>query len=341
MGSLLNEVWLAGCERLEIRDDASVSQARELVRARAATVGLETVAAERLVCATSELAHNQLAHAKGGTIGVRAVARGDVAGLEVVAADRGPGIADPAAAYRGGKLTGSLGVGLAAAHRQVDELDADVRLAQGTCIRVRTFVAAVPRCEVAVFGRPHPEEAVSGDDAVVARDAHGCTFAIVDGLGHGPLAREPAHAAMLEVLRVPDRDPLRLLGDCHAALQGSRGAVMAAARIEAAPGPDGRRLTYASIGNIAARVIGLDLHGRPLPSMPGVLGTASFPRRLTPSVLTLAPREVFVACSDGIATRFDLAGAPEMIREPALVLAAYIVQTFARASDDALVVVVR
>lgn len=341
MGSLLNEAWLVGCERLEIRDAASVSLAREQVRTRAAAAGLAALATERLVSAVSELAHNQLAHAKGGTIGTRAIVRGGVTGLEVVAADRGPGIADPAAAYRGGKVTGSLGVGLGAAHRQVDELDADVRLGQGTCIRVRTFAAPVPRCELAIYGRPHPDEAVSGDDAAVARDQHGCTFAIVDGLGHGPLAREPAHAAMLEVLRAPDRDPVRLLTDCHAALHGSRGAVMAAARIEAHATPEGRTLTYASIGNIAARVIGVDLQGRPLPSAPGVLGTSSFPRRLVPSVITLAPREVFVACSDGIATRFDLTAEPALLREPALVLAAYLVHTFGRTTDDALVVVVR
>src|SRR6185503_17311143 len=103
---------------------------------------------ESLAAAASELAHNQLAHAMRGHIALRAVDRAGVPGLEVIAADAGPGIADPARALRGEpRRAGSLGVGLSAAQRLSHEMDLDVRGGEGTCVRLRRFAAPVARRE--------------------------------------------------------------------------------------------------------------------------------------------------------------------------------------------------
>jgi anti-sigma regulatory factor (Ser/Thr protein kinase) len=335
VGALLIPTWLRDAStQISVRDEASVSEVREAVRELGAAAGLETLAIERTTSAVSELARNQLVHAHGGIVGLRSLARGDIPGIEVIAVDAGPGIADPASAYRGGRSSGSLGVGLAAAHRQVHELDADVRLGQGTCIRVRTFARPVARCEVAIFGQPHPDEPVSGDHAGASRTSDGCTIGIADGLGHGPLAREPAERAISELMRFADDRPDRILDHCHAALRGTRGVVMASAKISA-----GRAVTYASVGNIMARVIGPGAM-QLLPSAPGVLGTNAYPRRVPLERFTLSPHQVFVLCTDGIATRFEI-DEPSLLREPALVIAQHVVERFARPTDDALVLVVR
>ena len=106
---------------------------RDRVREHAARVELPEVPAAALVNVASELAHNQLSHAVRGFVEVRETLRGGDRGIEVIAADAGRGIADPARALEGrGSSGSSLGVGLAAVLELADEVDIDVRLGEGT-----------------------------------------------------------------------------------------------------------------------------------------------------------------------------------------------------------------
>jgi hypothetical protein len=68
------------------------------------------------------------------------------------------------------RISGSLGVGVSAAYRQVDELDLACAGVRG--LHPRTF-ARRSRSEVAVLGRACRGETVSGDHACVVRDARG------------------------------------------------------------------------------------------------------------------------------------------------------------------------
>ncbi len=336
MGALLGR-WLAGCDAIETRDDASIAVAREQVRARGAAVGLDATTCENLAASVSELARNQLRHAVGGAIGFRAVARGDVPGLEVVAADRGPGIADPTAAFASAtRIAGSLGVGVGAAYRLAHELDADVRWGEGTCIAVRAFAAAVPRSELAVLGRACRGEPISGDHALVRRGARDVTIAVVDGLGHGVLAREPADAAIAEVDRDPDRalDELAIATDT--ALAGTRGVVMAAVRLTV----PAAELAHAGVGNVAVRLVGLDGKQRILAAHGGVLGGSTRPRRAAIERVAMAG-EVVVVATDGLTSRIDLEHELALLRRPPMLLAHHLVTTYGRTDDDVTVVVVR
>jgi anti-sigma regulatory factor (Ser/Thr protein kinase) len=334
MGAILIEHWLAGAERISIVDQASISEARELVRARGSALGLSALATEKLAAAVSELAHNQLAHAVRGEVGLRATERAGVAGLEVVAADRGKGISDPGEALRGTlRAAGSLGVGLSAAARQVDELDLDIRWGAGSCISVRCFVSPVRRSELGILARAHPDETTIGDTAIALRAGDRLTLGVVDGLGHGPLAREPADRALDVIMRQssdPVDDQLRAI---HRALVGTRGAVMALARI-------GDRLEHAGVGNISTRVIGLDGVARPLASTAGTLGSV-LPRRIHVDDLALQPGELVVMSSDGLSSRVDLTHEPAMLRQHPIVIAQHLLSRFTRGTDDAIVAVVR
>lgn len=334
MGSVLIERWLSGAERISVVDDASVSEVREAVRARGAAVGLSSLAIEKLVAAVSELVRNQLAHAIGGEVGLRMTDRGGVAGLEVIAADRGHGIADPANALRGvPRVAGSLGVGLSAAARQVDELDLDIRHGAGTSIALRVFTQPVRRSEIGILARPHPDETVIGDGAVALRSPTGLWLGIVDGLGHGPLACEAADGALETMIRQPLLQLADLFQVIHTAVVGTRGAVMAIAHVT-------DQIEHASVGNISTRVIAIDGTARPLSSTPGTLGSA-FPRRVHVDHVTLQPGELLVMSSDGLTSRVDLTHEPAVIRQHPIIVAQHLLARFARGTDDAIVAVVR
>jgi anti-sigma regulatory factor (Ser/Thr protein kinase) len=331
VGALLISQWLAGTDAIDIVDEASVSEAREAVRAGASM--LDTTAREQLVAATSELARNLLVHVGRGSIGVRAISRQGVPGCEVIVADVGRGIADPRSALRGiPRVTGSLGVGLSATRRQVAELDVDTRIGEGTCFRARTFAEPVMRSEVGIYARVHPEETVIGDHAVVVRDDTSMTVGVIDGLGHGQPARDAANLAAVEPARGGALE--HVLQQAHRALAGTRGAVMSLARVS------GTQIEHASIGNIATRIVGIDGTLRLLASTPGTLGSA-LPRRIPVDQLTRRATDLIVSCSDGILTRFDLADEPTLLQEHPIAVAQRIVERFLRGTDDAIVAVIR
>jgi anti-sigma regulatory factor (Ser/Thr protein kinase) len=213
--------WLGAPDVLVV-DEAAVAVARERVRAVGAGAGLSHELVETTALIASELLMNQLRHAAGGRFAVRVLERDDgvAAGLEVIAADRGPGLSDPAAALAGRKTRagagaesgaaaaagGSLGAGVAAVFRLADEVDVDVRVGEGTCFRARTLVTSPrQRAEVAIYGTACPGERVAGDDAAFVRTPGGVLLiAVADGLGHGPEARRAAAQAVAAACAVED-----------------------------------------------------------------------------------------------------------------------------------------
>src|SRR5689334_21723728 len=80
--------------------------------------------------------------------------------------------------------------------------------------------------------RPSLGEAESGDLHVVAAFSGGVLVAVLDGLGHGP---EAALASRVAAATLHDNlgEPVTVLMErCHAALHGTRGAVLSLAVIE-------------------------------------------------------------------------------------------------------------
>jgi len=329
------ETWI-GAEGVPVIDEASVAVVRERVRAEAARVGLSEVPAAALVNVASELAHNHLAHARSGVIVVRAAQRGEQRGLEVVAADRGPGIADVARALEGRpSRPGSLGVGLVAACELADEVDIDVRLGEGTCVWARKFDGPAPRRpRVGVFGRPFPGEGCSGDDAAFARGGSALLFGVIDGLGHGEAARHASIRAARALAATPDSTPELLLAECDRRLARTRGAVMASARLDAAGD-----LSIAGVGNVGAHAYGMGPSWR-FGGSSFVLGSPGGVRRIAVENHRFQTRDVLVLFTDGIRSRLDLTGELDLLREHPAVVAQRIVERFARDDDDVLVMVV-
>jgi anti-sigma regulatory factor (Ser/Thr protein kinase) len=342
MEPLLIDEWLGQGDRISMLDEASVALVRERVREIGAAQRLPDARAAALVSAASELGHNQLRHARAGEVVVRAIERDGVAGVEVVAADLGDGLLDPSAALKGeprvptsAQDRPSLGVGLPAALELADETDFDVRVGSGTCVWARKFAGEFRRRrQVGIYGRPCPGELISGDHAAFVRSETDLLVALADGLGHGPAAWDAAAPGLSAVRAVSDQALDRILEHAHAALAGTRGAVMALARL---PEP-GEAVQTASVGNVSVQVYGTQKSwGNAGTSF--VLGTPGQMRKPIQVDHAIEPRDVLVLFSDGVTIRVDLE--PDLLFEHPVVIAHQLVQRFGRNNDDALVLVAR
>jgi phosphoserine phosphatase RsbX len=190
--------------------------------------------------------------------------------------------------------------------------------------------------EWGVVTRCRRGEPTSGDLGVVVLLPHGALVAGIDGLGHGRDAALAARTAAEVVRESPSEDLVLLVQRCHAALKGTRGAAISLAFVS--PATSG--VTWLGVGNVEGRV----LSGDPSATRPkGSLALGSglpgheLPRVST-ATLAVAPGDVLVLATDGIASAFadslDISGSTRTIGER--ILAAH-----RKPPDDALAVVVR
>ena len=122
-----------------IQTDQDIVTARQKGRSLAAALNFSSGEATLIATAISELARNIVAYAKKGEILLEVIISGGSArhGIQVVARDDGPGIADVDQALRDGFSTsGSLGIGLPGVRRLVDEFHIDSVENRGTVITV-------------------------------------------------------------------------------------------------------------------------------------------------------------------------------------------------------------
>jgi anti-sigma regulatory factor (Ser/Thr protein kinase) len=335
--AFLIDEWVGDADTIPIHDEASVSAARQEARSVAAAQQLSAVHGERLATVASELGRNQLRHARRGQIAILPVTRGAHRGVEIVAADEGDGITDPKRALDGlGRITGSMGVGLSSARRMADEIDLDVRLREGTCIRARIWEDGTPRRrQVGTFGRPYRDEPRSGDHACVHRAAERLLIGICDGLGHGGPARAAAGAAMRVFAQNRDASPLAIVQECHRTLGPTRGAVMAVAALR-----EPSTMELASVGNITVELVAPRKAHR-FGATSFVVGSSQRGWRAHVETTAVEDDELFVAFTDGVASRASLADELALLRDHPIVIAQYLVEHFGREDDDVLVVVAK
>ncbi len=109
---------------MSIRGAVDVERARRGARDLTQRLGFDRFDAEEVVLAVSELATNLARYATSGEIDLCAISGQQLLGIRVESRDDGPGIADVAAAARGGSSTsGGLGAGLAGVRRLMDDFE--------------------------------------------------------------------------------------------------------------------------------------------------------------------------------------------------------------------------
>ncbi|SOD58257.1 Anti-sigma regulatory factor (Ser/Thr protein kinase) [Streptomyces zhaozhouensis] len=314
-------------------------------RALAGALRLPGALPEKAAVLASELATNLDKHARAGVLYLQPLPRGG--GLELTAADHGPGIADVRAALADGFSTaGTLGSGLGAVRRIADTLtlhsDPDGTLVRATltapgareseplgaiCLPAAPDDAAEPG-----GARGEREEPCCGDAFAVRETPDGPTVALVDALGHGPEAQRAAETA----LAVFDEDPslplTELLTRQHRALRRSRGAAVALLRLGA------EEAAFAAVGNVRLVRIGLGRpHGGPA-GPPGIVGY-TLPR-LVAHRLPRVPGETLLLHTDGIDPGWHRAPAAGPPRLPPTLLAPFLAHRHRRVRDDAAVVAI-
>ncbi|MDS0140431.1 MULTISPECIES: ATP-binding protein [unclassified Amycolatopsis] len=297
--------------------------AARVAREVAHEAGLTGVRADRAAVVAAELAGNIDKHTGGGAVFVQRALTGR--GVDVLAADDGPGMADlDHWLLDGNTTTATLGTGLGAVKRMAAEFRITSSPTAGTLAAARLLDPAAPpgRRAIGHFRLPRDGEEYCGD-AVALADVTGSRTAVVaDGLGHGPDAAEAADTALRVFTENPDRPLPHQLTNMHRALRTTRGAAVALVRI--AP----RRLEFCGVGNVSGASLG-DGPSRLLLSTPGIVGFTlpSAPVRH----LTLADDDVVVLHTDGVGTGWRVPGrAPDL-----LLLAADLAHRHRNARDDA------
>ena len=128
--------------RVPINSDKDIVVARQEGRTLAMSLGFSPGDATLLATAISELARNIVAYANVGEILLATTTVNGAArlGMQVVARDEGPGIADVQQALRDGFSTsGGLGLGLPGVRRLVDEFQIVSDGTSGTTVTIRKW----------------------------------------------------------------------------------------------------------------------------------------------------------------------------------------------------------
>jgi serine/threonine-protein kinase RsbT len=129
--------------RVAIRTDADVVTARQEARTMGASLGFSSTDLTLLATAISEIARNITTYAGEGEVALRVITDSGRQGIEVVASDDGPGIADVELAMQDGYTTGNgLGLGLPGTRRLVDDFELETAPGTGTTIRLVKWTRA-------------------------------------------------------------------------------------------------------------------------------------------------------------------------------------------------------
>lgn len=285
----------------------------------------------------AEAAGNLVKHAVEGTLLVRPVRAGGRAGVEIVALDKGPGMADvQRAAGDGHSTSGTLGIGLGAILRQSTWSDLHSVPGRGTVLIAQVWPDRKPEpAWAAGMVRPMTGEQVSGD-AYGIREVDGRRQVLMcDGLGHGRLAHTAAQEAVRVFLGAPAAPPAAVVETLHRTLNHTRGAALAVAELDHERGV----VRYAGLGNIAGTVVGPDGSRRGMVSLPGIAGHQR--RQVREYDYPLAPASLVVLHSDGLVDRWNLADSPGVTGHSPQVIAATLLRDAGTRRDDAGIVVAR
>jgi anti-sigma regulatory factor (Ser/Thr protein kinase) len=322
-----------------IDEPSQVGNARRSAMELAASLQFDEEKAGKVGLAATECASNILKHAGRGRLLVHALERDGVGGVEIIAIDKGSGIADVGASLRDGQSTrGTLGGGLGALSRMSDDFEIFTQPGRGTAVRLELWARNVSKrpqpIESGGLCIPMHGEPVCGDGWAVQRWRDQASVVMADGLGHGVMAHEAALAATHTLRAHAKESPHAIIEACHSELARTRGAAVAVAQLVSSA----ERGSFAGVGNIVARVEASSTN-RNLVSYNGTVGHTL--RKVQEFAFPWPINSLLVMHSDGLGTHWDLAAYPGLTsRHPALI-AAVLYRDYDRGRDDASVVVIR
>jgi anti-sigma regulatory factor (Ser/Thr protein kinase) len=326
---------------IPVVETSQPSAVRFAARERAERMGFSESDSYRAGLVATELATNLVKHAHGGEVLLRGASNGSGPQLELLAIDKGPGMANVSAALVDGQSTaGTNGIGLGAVARMSDEFDIHSSVPHGTVVlaRVRPKGSVAPKpapFAVAGISVPKAGETECGDAWTLTQGGEGFSTLVADGLGHGPFAAEAAAAAIRIAGEARGSGGCaRILAAVHDGIRHTRGAAAAIAEVSRAR----RVVTFAGVGNIGAAIVD---NGsiRQAVSHNGTLGYEA--RVFREYTYPWSSEALLVMHSDGLISHWSLTAYPGLrLRHPAVV-AGLLYRDFNRGRDDVTVVVAR
>lgn len=332
-------MYCQACVR--VTELSQVGEARRELARVAAEAGFDEDHRGKLAIIATELATNLAKYAQQGEVLLRTYDVGGTAGVEVLALDRGPGMANVARCLEDGYSSGgTAGNGLGAVRRLATTFDVYSSQPQGTIVlarvRARAAMEPKPRFEWGVVNLPAPKEFVSGDTWRIGIRQNQLAAMIADGLGHGPQAFEAADVAG----QVFDGDGSLTSEEFLAAsdrrMRGTRGAAVAFARLDASQG----KVKFAGVGNIAGTIRSRGTaNNRGLMSHNGTVGVTV--RKVQEFEYDCPQGAILIMHSDGLQSRWNLADYPGLIERHPAIIAAVLYRDYCRGRDDVTVCVIR
>jgi len=323
---------------VQIIENSQVAEARRLVTGYAREQGFDETRTGIIAVLVTEMGSNLVKHGDGGMIVAHAIGPAARTGIELLALDRGPGMADPDACLRDGYSTaGSPGTGLGAIIRMSDESRIYSVPGKGTALMARLWADSVPYYDPGPIRTegisiPKAGESACGDAWTCVNNGDRNVIMVADGLGHGMLAATAAQTAVEVFYDNSDRNGERLLSIMHGALRSTRGAAVAVAEIDRAGG----LVRFTGVGNISATLLSPQRHQRMI-SHNGIVGHEA--RKIQEFIYPWSPETTLVMHSDGISTQWSLDSYPGLTLHHPSLTAGVIYRDFCRGNDDATVVV--
>lgn len=325
---------------LSLDEASKAGEARRIATAMADRLGFDETGRGRAAIVVTEAATNLYKHARGGQLILRALEEKGSVGLEVLAVDRGPGMADVGRCMADGFSTaGSPGNGLGAIARLSSSFELFSSTETGTTAVARLWNGPPaerrgPGLEFGIVNLPLAGEEVCGDAWAVDEQPGRSVVLVVDGLGHGLPAADAAREAVDCFREHALHTPERILRAAHEALKKTRGAAMAVAAVDY----DRREVRYAGIGNISGVILPPgDAKSTSMVSHNGTIGHVV--RKVQEFTYPWPPGSLLVMHSDGLATHWQLARYPGLAtRHPGLI-AGVLYRDFRRERDDVSVLV--
>ena len=318
-----------------VTDASSVGEVRRAAQSAAQRIGLDEVQSGELALLATEASRNVLIHGNGGEVIISGFPSDEGPLAQILAIDRGAGIANIAHAMSDGYSTaGTMGGGLGAMKRIATTLEIFTGRT-GTIVLLELGKAKRKiGLQIAGIAVPYPGEYLCGDHWSSYHKSDRTLVAVVDGLGHGRGAAEAAQEAIATFRQRVDLSPGDILNYIHDSLRKTRGAVAAIAEIR----PKEGTLIYAGVGNISGVVLSGG-ESRSLVSHNGTLGVIA--PRIQEFRSEWPSDAILVLHSDGLHSKWDLSSHSGILSKHPAIIGGALLRDFRRQRDDASVLVVK
>jgi len=325
---------------IRVENLSHVAKAQQLIIALSRDLGFDDLRTDQASLIVTEFATHLVKHTAGtgGDLVFRPLEDAGGIGLDILALDCDPGIANISGRFRDSNSSTDLG----AIRRLSSAFDIFFSPGNGVAVFCRLWkdLPAEPAPQppsalvVGVVCLPLSGEQACGDAWAMKVDGDSTFFMLADGLGHGPDAAEAANQAVAIFAEQTPRHPAELLHLIHAGLRGTRGAAVVA--VEVAPGKGVIR--YAGVGNITGQILdgGSSRH---LISHNGTAGVEA--RTIKEFSYPWTDNGLLVLHSDGVATCWLLDDYPGLAQKHPALIAGVLFRDYQRLHDDSTVVVVK